>query len=52
MYTSFERARILGARSLQLAFGAPPLIKINEIDPMKIAIKEMEKDVIPITVIR
>ena len=52
MYTRFEKARIIGARSLQLAFGAPPLIKTNDIDPMEIAKKELEKGVIPIVVIR
>ncbi|HIE41091.1 MAG TPA: hypothetical protein EYP80_00340 [Candidatus Aenigmarchaeota archaeon] len=25
--TRFEKARIIGARALQLAYGAPPLIK-------------------------
>jgi len=52
--TKFEKARIIGARALQLSMGAPPLIKISkdEINPMQIAIKELEKGVIPITVKR
>ncbi|MFH0889872.1 MAG: DNA-directed RNA polymerase subunit K [Candidatus Aenigmatarchaeota archaeon] len=52
-YTRFERVRIIGARALQISLGAPVLIKdIDEIDPVKIAIKEMEQNLIPITVIR
>lgn len=52
--TRFEKARIIGARTLQLSMGAPPLIKVSEdtIDPMLIAIKELEREVIPITVRR
>ncbi len=53
-YTRFERVRIIGARALQISLGAPVLIKDleGEIDPVKIAIKEMEQNLIPITVIR
>jgi DNA-directed RNA polymerase subunit K/omega len=52
--TRFEKARIIGSRALQLSMGAPPLIKVSgdTIDPMLIAIKELEKGVIPITVRR
>jgi DNA-directed RNA polymerase subunit K len=52
-YTKFEKARIIGARALQLAYGAPPLIKVKDIfDPLKLAEIEFEKDLIPITVMR
>ena len=53
-FTKFERARIIGARSLQLAMGAPLLIKrpANLFDPIRIAEIELEKDVLPITVKR
>ncbi len=52
-YTRFERVRIIGARALQISLGAPVLIKdVDEIDPVKIAIKEMAQGLIPITVIR
>lgn len=54
-YTRFEKARIIGARSLQLSMGAPSMLKIEEesvIDPVDVAIKEYEKGVIPITVLR
>jgi len=51
-YNKFEKARIIGARSLQLAMGAPPLIKPTVVKPIDLAIKEFEKGVIPINVIR
>jgi DNA-directed RNA polymerase subunit K len=52
MMTRFERARILGARTLQLSLGAPPLVQSEEVDPLKIAQKEMELGVIPLAVKR
>lgn len=49
--TRYERARILGARSLQIAMGAPVFIEDGEgEDPMKIAEREMEEGKLPITV--
>ncbi len=53
-YTRFERARIIGARGLQVSMGAPVLINIPEemIDPIDIAIQEFEENVLPITVKR
>ncbi|RLF30823.1 MAG: DNA-directed RNA polymerase subunit K [Thermoplasmata archaeon] len=53
-YTRFEKARIIGARALQIAMGAPILIKIpkNVIDPVEIAMIEFKKNAIPITVKR
>lgn len=53
-YTRFERARIIGARALQITMGAPILINVlkENIDPIKIATVEFEKGVIPITVMR
>ena len=53
-FTKFERARVIGARALQLAMGAPLLIKRpkNLYDPVRIAETEMEKGVLPITVKR
>ena len=53
-YTRFEKARIIGARALQIDMGAPVLIGLpkDEIDPIKIAESEFEKGVIPITVKR
>jgi DNA-directed RNA polymerase subunit K len=53
-YTRFEKARIIGARALQISMGAPSLIKIpkNVIAPIDIAMLEFEEDAIPITVKR
>jgi len=53
-YTRFEKARIIGARALQLSMGAPALIKIPKdvILPIDIAMLEFKEGVIPITVKR
>lgn len=53
-FTRFERARILGARALQVSLGAPILIDIPAglIDPVEIAEREFAANVIPITVRR
>jgi len=51
-YTRFEKARIIGARALQIAMGAPVLIETDKKDPLEIAREEFEKGLIPITVKR
>ncbi len=53
-YTRFERARIIGARALQISMGAPILLEVpkNVIDPLGIAELEFQTGVIPITVRR
>jgi len=53
-YTRFEKARIVGARALQISMGAPTLIKLPKdvISPIDIAMLEFKKDAIPITVKR
>jgi len=51
-YTRFEKARIIGARALQIAMGAPVLIETNSKNPLDIAKDEFERGVIPITVRR
>jgi DNA-directed RNA polymerase subunit K len=51
-YTRYERARIIGARALQISMGAPLLIRTSKIDPLEIAIEEFNQNVIPITVKR
>ncbi|MHB8566733.1 MAG: DNA-directed RNA polymerase subunit K [Nitrososphaerales archaeon] len=52
--TRFERARIIGARSLQLALGAPPFIKVLATvhSPIDIAISELDEKVLPINIRR
>jgi len=53
-FTKFEKARIIGARALQLAYGAPPLVKVpaGTINPLDLAELEFEKGAIPITILR
>jgi DNA-directed RNA polymerase subunit K len=48
--TRFERARIIGARALQIARGAPILIKTEETNTIRIAEAEFAAGVIPLTV--
>jgi DNA-directed RNA polymerase subunit K len=58
-FTKYERARILGARALQIAMNAPLLIKLSSedlekinFDALKIAEIELESEVLPISVKR
>jgi DNA-directed RNA polymerase I, II, and III subunit RPABC2 len=52
--TRFERARIVGARALQLSLGAPILVELSRgiSDPIDIAIVELKEGVLPMTVRR
>jgi DNA-directed RNA polymerase I, II, and III subunit RPABC2 len=52
--TRFERARIIGARSLQVSLGAPILTEIPESmsDPVDISLEELEENVLPMTLRR
>jgi len=57
MFSKYEKARILGARGLQIAMNAPLLIKMNKedlekvkYDALKIAEVEFESGVLPISV--
>jgi DNA-directed RNA polymerase I, II, and III subunit RPABC2 len=52
--TRFERARIVGARSLQLAMGAPAFVPLegNYKGPIETAMLEMEADALPISIRR
>lgn len=52
--TRFEKARILGARALQLSLGAPPFIPVPKevATSLDLAYTELEKRVIPITIKR
>ena len=53
-FTRFERARILGARALQISMGAPSVLDASsvEIDPMLIAVREYQAGSVPLTVQR
>ena len=52
--TRFEKARIMGARALQLSLGAPLFIPIpkNAITSLEIAMDELKQKVIPIVIKR
>lgn len=59
IFTKYERARILGARSLQISMDAPLLIKVDDdalsnlnYDPLRIASLELDSGVLPISVKR
>lgn len=56
-FSKYERARIIGARGLQISMDAPLLVKMNDeeldginYDPLKIAEKELTSGVLPISV--
>ena len=55
-YTKYEESRIIGSRALQLAQGAPFMIKLSDKDlekiaynPVEIAKMEFREGLIPIT---
>ena len=52
--TRFERARIVGARALQISMGAPILVELpaGVSDPIDISIRELESSILPMTVRR
>lgn len=56
-FSKYERARIIGARGLQISMDAPLLIDVDEkeldamnFDALKIAEKELDSGVLPISV--
>lgn len=58
-HTKYERARIVGARALQISMGAPFMIKMGEkqleeiaYNPVEIAKREFAEGLIPINVKR
>ena len=59
VFTKYEKARIIGARALQIAMNAPLLLDLKEdaleeikYDPIKIAKMESDKGILPITIKR
>ncbi|MBS3167357.1 DNA-directed RNA polymerase subunit K [Candidatus Woesearchaeota archaeon] len=57
--TKYEKARIIGARALQIAMGAPIIAKLGKEDfeklhynPIEIAKLEYDKEIIPLTIKR
>ena len=58
-YTKYEKARIIGARALQISMGAPFIMKVSDellkliaYNPVEIAKREFEQNLIPMTVRR
>jgi DNA-directed RNA polymerase subunit K len=56
-FSKYERARIIGARGLQISMDAPLLVDISKdeldginYDPLRIAEKELDSNVLPISV--
>ena len=56
-FSKYERARIIGARGLQISMDAPLLVKMSDddlsgvnFDPLRIAEKELDSGVLPISV--
>lgn len=58
-FTKYEKARMIGSRSLQIAMGAPFLVKLDDSDlakikynPVEIAKLEFNEGLLPITIRR
>ena len=51
-HNRYEKARILGARALQISYGAPVLIETDRSEPILIAAEEYDEGVLPFTVKR
>ncbi|MCD4770970.1 DNA-directed RNA polymerase subunit K [archaeon] len=58
-FSKYERARIIGARGLQISMDAPLLVDVEKgeldainFDPLRIAEKELDSGVLPISVNR
>mgnify|MGYP000336465472 CR=1 FL=1 len=53
--TKYEVARIVGARAMQLAMGAQPLVDIQEVgstDPVLIAMEELKRGLLDFVIVR
>ncbi len=50
--TRYEKARIIGARALQISMGAPSALQTHEnlLHPIDIALNEFEQGIIPLKV--
>lgn len=51
-YSRYEKARIIGARALQVSYGAPVLTETDQTQPILIAAEEYDAGVLPFTVRR
>ncbi len=52
--SKYEKARIIGARALQISMGAPSNVDVEgqDLHPVDIAIMEFEKGVLPLIAVR
>lgn len=51
--TRFERTRLISARALQLALGAPPLVKPGkDVTAYALSKQELQQGVLPMVVLR
>lgn len=50
--TVFEVARLVGARALQIALGAPVLVESSDFNPIELGRSEFKQMLIPITIKR
>ncbi len=52
--TKYEKARLIGARALQLAMGAPPTVNLPKkvVSAVELARIEFEKNTIPLRIVR
>jgi DNA-directed RNA polymerase subunit K len=49
--TRFEKARLIGARALQISMGAKPMVEVSPtLDPIDIAVMELKENVMPLDV--
>ena len=49
----YELARLIGARALQLSYGAPPLLEVSPGETaISVANRELEAGIIPLVVLR
>jgi DNA-directed RNA polymerase subunit K len=51
-FNRYEKARIIGARALQVSYGAPVLVETDQTEPILIAAEEYDAGVLPFTVRR
>ncbi|NIC00408.1 DNA-directed RNA polymerase subunit K [Halobacterium sp. R2-5] len=51
-FNRYEKARIIGARALQVSYGAPVLVDTDQTEPILIAAEEYDEKALPFTVRR
>jgi DNA-directed RNA polymerase subunit K len=51
-FNRYEKARVVGARALQVSYGAPVLVETDQTEPILVAAEEYDAGVLPFTVNR